>query len=428
MRYFVLAMVIGELLLFGGSGRAVFGEIQAVNKRLISVEDNLRVAEWSYQTTTAEGDTVRIIKSVLHGGKQEGVDVVTIDNGRMQIVVVPTRGMSILGVTMGKIRLGWDSPVREVVHPALINLQEREGLGWLDGFNEWLVRCGLEFAGHPGRDSFRDNTGAEAEQTLTLHGKIGNIPASEVQVSIDPNPPHRIRLSGRVDERGFYGAALELATEVSTLPGSNALEISDAVTNKGAEPQEYEVIYHANFGSPLLEAGASLAIPLRRLQPMNDTAQKALGTFAGIMVPPPGFARISAPTPGKKEEVFLIEPLTDPKGRTTVLLQNADKTLGCSVNYSVDKLPFLTIWKNLAPVRSGYVIGIEPGTNYPFNRSVERAAGRLKKLKPDETAAFALEYVLHADSASVAKAAEAIATLNEGYQPTIVPSPPKLSE
>ena len=121
-----------------------------IKKILISVEDNLRVLEWKYQTTTPGGSTVTIVKSVLHGGKQEGVDIVTIDNGRMTIVVVPTRGMSILGVTMGRLRLGWDSPVREVIHPALINLHDRDGLGWLDGFNEWLVRCGTRIRRPPG--------------------------------------------------------------------------------------------------------------------------------------------------------------------------------------------------------------------------------------------------------------------------------------
>src|SRR2546425_4718770 len=34
-------------------------------------------------------------------------------------------------------------------HPKLINLQARGGLGWLDGFNEWLCRCGLENNGQP---------------------------------------------------------------------------------------------------------------------------------------------------------------------------------------------------------------------------------------------------------------------------------------
>ncbi|MCA9046925.1 MAG: DUF4432 family protein, partial [Planctomycetaceae bacterium] len=128
------------------------------------------------------GCTIR--SEVLHGGKQEGVELVTLDNGNLEITVVPTRGMSILkvrqkdGTGEWADALGWNSPVKQMVHPSYINLDSRGGLGWLDGFNEWMVRCGLEFAGHPGTDKFTDNTGAESEMELTLHGKVGNIPAA----------------------------------------------------------------------------------------------------------------------------------------------------------------------------------------------------------------------------------------------------------
>ena len=34
-----------------------------------------------------------------------------------------------------------------------MNLESRGGLGWLDGFNELVVRCGYEWTGHPGIDN-----------------------------------------------------------------------------------------------------------------------------------------------------------------------------------------------------------------------------------------------------------------------------------
>ena len=145
------------------------------------------------------------------------------------MTLVPTRGMGILRVVMGDLRLGWDSPVREVVHPKYVNLNARGGLGWLEGFNEWLARCGLEWAGHPGRDTFVNNVGEQAEMDLTLHGKVENIPASEVEVLIDREPRPRIRVRGRVDERAFYGPKLELWTEVSTEPGATTFRIDDAL-------------------------------------------------------------------------------------------------------------------------------------------------------------------------------------------------------
>ena len=58
----------------------------------------------------------------LHGGRQEGVCVIDIDTGPMKISVVPTRGMNVLEAVAGNVRLGWKSPVSEVVNPAFIEL------------------------------------------------------------------------------------------------------------------------------------------------------------------------------------------------------------------------------------------------------------------------------------------------------------------
>ena len=83
------------------------------------------------------------------GGRSEGVHVVEIDNGTMSIDVLPTRGMGIWRVRRGEKTLGWQSPVREPVHPAFVPLFDPSGLGWLDGFDELLCRCGLESNGPP---------------------------------------------------------------------------------------------------------------------------------------------------------------------------------------------------------------------------------------------------------------------------------------
>ena len=120
-------------------------------------------------------------KRRLHGGKQEGVDVLLINNGVMEITLVPTRGMGIYQVTSGDLRLGWDSPVKEIVNPANIDLESRNGLGWLDGFNEMMVRCGYEWTGHPGVD---DNG-----QLLSLHGRAQNTPASTALLLKSGNYP-----------------------------------------------------------------------------------------------------------------------------------------------------------------------------------------------------------------------------------------------
>jgi len=326
-----------------------------------------------------------VTRTTLHGGKQEGVELLTLDNGRLKIRIIPTRGMGILDVTMDGIRLGWDSPVKEVVHPSHIDLESRGGLGWLEGFNEWMVRCGLEFAGHPGTDQFLNNTGNPSTLDLTLHGKIQNIPASTYEVLVDPAPPHRIRIRGRVYESFFYGPKLKLVTEVSTTPGSDTFRISDLITNEGSSPQEFQLIYHGNYGSSILEEGATVYAPASSITPMNDNAARSLDSWNTYL----------GPTNNYIEQVYLLEPLGDGNSSAMALLVNQNADQGTSVRWNVSELPYLTIWKNTASEEDGYVTGIEPATGYPFNRRIERKYGRVPKLAAGESRSFTLDFGIH---------------------------------
>ena len=87
--------------------------------------------------------------SVHKSGLSAGVEMVTINNGAMQIHVLPTRGMSIWRASCGEEIIQWQSPIRGPVHPSFVPVSEPSGIGWLDGFDELLVRCGLESNGAP---------------------------------------------------------------------------------------------------------------------------------------------------------------------------------------------------------------------------------------------------------------------------------------
>ena len=355
-----------------------------------------------------------VTKTKLSGGKQEGVELLTLDNGKLKIVVIPSRGMGILEVTMEELRLGWDSPVKEVVHPSFIDLESRGGLGWLEGFNEWMVRCGLEYAGHPGTDQFINNTGDKATLDLTLHGKIQNIPASSYEVIVDPEPPHRIRIRGTVYESFFYGPKLKLTTEISTLPGSNSFQISDQLTNKGPSPQEFQLIYHGNYGSSILEEGAMVFAPAQSVTPMNDHAAKFLADWQTYRGPTESFI----------EEVFLLEPLGNENAEALALLTNKTQDLATSVRWNLNELPHLTVWKNTASQEDGYVTGIEPATGYPFNRLVERKYNRVPKLAPGETRNFTLDFGIHLGKEEVDPLIAEATDLQTQATLELIPTPP----
>jgi hypothetical protein len=380
---------------------------QGARHVLTSVERNVDVGDWqitSRQAGVAPDVPWSVQRRRLHGGRQDGVDLVVVDNGRMTITLVPTRGMGILHVVSGDLRLGWESPVREVVHPKYVNLEARGGLGWLEGFNEWMARCGLEWAGHPGQDRFVNNVGEQAEMNLTLHGKVANIPASEVEVIVESAPRPRIRVRGRVDERAFYGPKLELWSEVSTEPGSTTFRIEDTLANRGAFEQEFQILYHANYGPPLLGAGSRFAGAIRRVVPFNAHAAKDVAAFADYGGPARGFI----------EQVYNLHPYADRDGRSLVMLRNAAGDRGVSMGFAVAELPFVTLWKNLTALEEGYVTGLEPGTSFPYTRRLEREAGRVPKLKPGEVRRFGIDIGLLMTADAVRTADDRIGMIQNG--------------
>jgi hypothetical protein len=129
--------------------------------------------------------------------------------------------MNVLEAVAGKMRLGWDSPVSEVVNPAFIELNGRGGLGWLKGFNELVTRCGYEWVGHPGMDQ---------GVLLPLHGLAANIPASKVVLSIEEKPPYTIRFKGDLKEQVFKKVNFLVETELSTEAGAEFFTLHDTPT------------------------------------------------------------------------------------------------------------------------------------------------------------------------------------------------------
>jgi len=346
----------------------------------------------------------------LHGGKQEGVDLITLDTGALTIRVIPTRGMGILdvvtndtpeGASGGCLRLGWDSPVKEVVHPAFVDLGARGGTGWLDGFNEYLVRCGLEFLGPPCDDTRHLAVGEPPAGNITLHGKIANTPASHVELIAETEAPYRVTLRGVVHERSMYGPKLELVADLSFIPGESGFTISDTITNRGGQPAECGILYHLNHGRPLLGEGAQLVTPPGTTATPRD----------------PGYTdedierwhHYSAPRPASPEQVFFLDLPADDKGETGVLLHNSAKDQAVSIRWQKDQLPHFAQWKALHDERDGYVTGLEPCTTLPNPRPVEREAGRLIELQPGGSYEAGLAFGVMTGAAGVAETVKRIA-------------------
>jgi len=371
--------------------------VSAAEFVLTDASTNTYVADWNVSADSlgmTSTTPFSVEKKRLHGGKQEGVDIIVINNGELEVTLIPTRGMGIFNVKRnGKRVLGWDSPVKEIVNPVYIDLESRNGLGWLDGFNEMMVRCGYEWTGHPGVD---DNG-----QLLSLHGRAQNTPVSTIKVNIDDKAPHKITVTGKLSERTFKKAELVTLTSFSITPGSNAFSLNDTLTNKADYDDEYQVLYHSNYGRPILEKGAKVYAAASEISPFNDYAKKGLKNWQTYL----------GPTKGYDEMVYNLKPIANKKGESFAVLHNNVGNLGVSMTYNVKQLPVLTIWKNTDTLKQGYVTGIEPGTSYAYNTKYQRPLGLVPTIKAGESKHFDLTYTVLRNRSEVNSAVHTIEKL-----------------
>lgn len=343
-----------------------------------------------------------------HGGRSEGVRVVEIDNGAMCIDVLPTRGMGIWRVRRGDRTLGWRAPARDPIHPAFVPLMEPAGLGWLDGFSELLCRCGLESNGAP---EF-DDTG---RLLWSLHGRIANTPAHKLEIIVD-EATGQMTLRGVVDEGRFHFQWLRLTASISTNVGSNEFTWEDEVENVGGRDAQVQMLYHFNLGQPLLCPGARIVAPLKTVAPLSAGATEA-GIVAWNIMP--------SPRPGSSEQVYIIDLAADSTGNTRVLASGLTNDEALSLRFNKRSLPCLTVWRNTPSEADGYVVGIEPGTNFPNPRSFEQKQGRIVELKPGEKWHANVAVTWHTAPESIRHEELLIADLQNHHQPQLLPTTPK---
>jgi len=316
----------------------------------------------------ALGQGWRVSQRTLCGGLRDGVQLIEVDTGRMRLSILPTRGMGIWRAELpGGERLGWKSPVQGPVHPKFVPLTEPSGLGWLDGFDELVVRCGMESNGAPVFDE-------GGRLVYPLHGRIANRPAQHVSVTLDDSAG-TITVRGVVEESRFHFQKLRLTTSITLQVGSTSFTLDDEIKNLAGTPAEMQMLYHINFGEPMIGDGAQLVAPVREIAPHDPTATANLDTWSNY----------SPPTAGAPEQCFFFDLLSDENNQTQVLLKNAESDAGAAVRFNTQQLPHFTLWKNMVASADGYVTGLEPATNFPNPRPFEKERGRVVELVAGET-------------------------------------------
>lgn len=343
----------------------------------------------------------QVTKCRLNGGLSDGVDVITINNGRMSFTIVPTRGMGFWHGEVDGYNIGWNSPAKRPVNPAFINLMEQGGLGWLKGFNECIVRCGLNSNGAPGIDRVRDNNGNIAETMLSLHGNIANIPAHYVEVSVVPGTTAKIIVKGVMEEARCFCPQYRLTVTYVTEVGSDTLSYNDHVENFANSDTEFMMLYHCNFGEPFVDAKSKFVAPVLEVAPRDARAQEDIKTWDVYR----GYV------PGYVEQCYFMDLAAGKDGKTMSMIQTAKGDKAVILRWTKSQLPHFCLWKHTAGQEEGYVSGMEPATNFPNQKVFERQNGRVITLKPGECYDIDLEMQVAMTAAKVGEAQKQIAAL-----------------
>jgi hypothetical protein len=309
----------------------------------------------------------------LTEGWARGMRAADINNGSgLQYTVLPDRGMDISLASFKGINLVYLTSNGET-HPAYF---EPEGLGWLRTFAAGLLTtCGLTYLGPPCEDN--------GEQ-LGLHGRYSTLPVKQFSdLSGWEGNDYKYKLKGIIEEGVLFGNKLRMEREISSVCGQNVIRIKDSVTNFGSSLSPYTILYHMNFGYPLLTEEAELLID------PSETIPRDADALSGIKE----FRKFIKPQLTCKEQVFFHTMKGNTDGETTITLKNRKVGISVSINFNLHQLPYVNQWKMMG---SGeYVLGIEPSNVLCKSRNILREENSLPVIQPGECTTNHLEIVVN---------------------------------
>ena len=318
----------------------------------------LELMKAGYLCNPQQACTVRRV--TIDEGKARGAQVIEIATaGGLSLDLMPDSGLDIGQARYRGVNMSWISK-NGCDAPRSDNPFENEFLHYFPG--GLLFTGGLRSTGPGNRDG---------EEWHPLHGRFHGIPAEQVSVRVEDD---QVLVSGVIRETALFGCALEMKREYRIPVFGAEVELRDTLTNVAHAPEDYAILYHCNFGWPLVTEKAVIEFPeQRKTTPRTPFAETGLGrehTF-------------DAPTPNEEERVFFHE---DMERRVSIVNPEIDTRM--TISWS-DTLPILSHWRSMAS--GDYACGLEPSNSYIMGRHAERENGTLRTLQPFETVKFGVK-------------------------------------
>ncbi len=298
----------------------------------------------------------------LQSGRAGGTEAVYVKTGSgLCFTILPGRGMDISHASHNGRAFGFVSKTG-VVAPQYFEPEEKN---FLRNFYAGLVTtCGLNNIGVPCTDGGR---------SFGLHDRVHALPAEDLSIRQEwVGDEFVMEISGKMRQAEVFNEYLVLTRTYTVKLGENKITWRDEVKNHGFDTVPLMLLYHINFGFPLLDEGTRLILPPHTTRPRDAEAEKGVDQYDSF----------SGPVHGYAEQVFYHDVTPDSDGSVTMKLVN-HQSFSVAVTYNKNQLPYLAEWKQVG--QGDYTVGLEPGTYVPEGRANARARGHLLTIDPFET-------------------------------------------
>ncbi len=294
---------------------------------------------------------------MLSKGKGKGVTLLEIRNGKgLRITLVPDRCMDIARLEFKGDNIGFFAPSGYAA-PAYY---DNKDTGFLKTFYAgFMTTCGLTAVGSPCIDKGED---------LPLHGNISHTPCENFWYNEDDEA---ITVKAVIRDASLFGHSYILNREYKIYKTKNIITLNDTVENIGNTKAPCMLLYHTNFGYPVLSENSKVFIPSNSSTSRNAHAKDNYDSRLTMEKPQSGY-----------EECCYYYDVKADNGMANVGIFSPDINKGVKISYDKTTLGYFTQWKMMG--ENEYVLGLEPGNCTPDGRAVMREKGILKELEKGE--------------------------------------------
>ncbi len=301
-----------------------------------------------------------------------GVDFIS-PNG-LFFTALPDRALDISFISYKGVPLCWRSATKEA---SAMYFEYRESEWLRTFFGGLLVTCGLTQVGDPCEDD---------GEKLGLHGRITNIAAENVLADEEwLEEDYIMWVQGKIKEVSSLGDKLVLKRKISTKFSKPEILIEDEIENIGNKKCAFMILYHINFGFPLLDKDSKLIMgKANTFTKFNEESNKESNIKA--------INNCGKPTKGFVDQVYLHDIEPDDTGYCNVAFINpnlsyysedsSENGMGVGISFLKESLPYLTQWKKFDEIE--YVTGIEPSNCFVRGRAIEKKDGKIRYIEPGQ--------------------------------------------